>query len=224
MPITDDCYSPIKGIVLRVIQTDSCGYPVTGNSMVTASGFVRATADPQYDTGDRKILRTADDALCVNEKVADALTAFNLQIELCTIDPGLVALTVSPARLLTYSSSPTGTGFALAEGAATQHFSVEIWQRVAGNRACLTGTPKYVYNWWPHNMDGKIGGGYVIGSDPSQLIIGATTRPVSPLWTTTNPWLGAGAVQVVADHWFQNVTTVAPPTASCGIQNYTLGT
>lgn len=220
MPITDVCYGPIKGVVLRVIQTDTCGVPVTGNSMVVASGFVRATADPQYDTGDRKILRTADDALCVNEKVADALTAFNISVELCTIDPGLVALTISPARLLTYSSSPTGTGFAMAEGTSTQHFSLEIWQRVSGRGACLSGSTQYVYNAWPHNVDGKLGGGYVIGSDPSQLIIAADTKAVSPSWTAGLPWLGAGAVSVVADHWFQNVTTVAPPTATCGIQNY----
>lgn len=222
MPITDECYGPIKGIALRVIQTDSCGVPVTGNSMVVAAGFVRATADPQYDTGDRKILRTADDVLCVNDKVADALLAFNLSVELCTIDPGLVALTISPARLLTFSASPTGSGFALQEGTATTHFSLEIWQRISGRNACLTGTTKYVYNAWPHVMDGKIGGGYVIGADPSQLIIAGDTKAVSPSWTAGNPWLGTGAISVNnADHWFQNVTTVAPPTPTCGIQNYT---
>ena len=220
MPATfTRCYTPIKGRVARITVLDVCGLPVTGaaGSQIIIAGFTQATSSAQYETGERTVTRTADDALCVNDKAPDILTNFELNMLFCLIDPGLVANTVSPARLLTSSESPTGTGFAIAEGAATLHWSLEIWQRVAGTEACIGGTTRYVYNAWPHLSDGKLGD-YLISSAPSVLEIQANSLPVNPGWTIGNTWLGAGAVTIVPDHWFQNLTTAAPPTAACGIQ------
>jgi hypothetical protein len=215
------CYSPIKGRVMRVVQLTECGVPVTGSSVVVASGFTQVQSSAQYETGDEHLVKTADAALCVNEKDADILKRFAVTMTLCSIDPGMVASVVSPARLLTASESPTGTGFALAEGAATSHFSLEVWQRVAGSSACdAAGAAQYVYNAWPHLYNGKIGD-YNIAITPSSLEMTAESKPVSTLWTIGNTWLGAGAVSVVQDHWFQNLTTAVPPTAAGGLQDLT---
>jgi hypothetical protein len=214
------CYAPIKGVVFRTILLTSCGVPVTGNSLITHSAFTQVTASAQYETGERHLTKTADSQSCGNDKDPDILTNFELAIDLCSINPGLVANMISPARLLTSSQSPTGTGFAMAEGAATTHFSFEVWQRIRGTAACSGGSTQYAYNAWPHLTDGKLGGDWVIGEAPSTLTIGANSLPVNTLWTAGLPWLGAGAVTVVPDHWFQNLTTVAPPTAFCGIQDY----
>lgn len=219
--ISTICYQPIKGVVFRTILLDSCGIPVTGNSMITHSAFTQVNASAQYETGERYLTKTADSQSCGNDKDPDILTNFELAIDLCSINPGLVANMISPARLLTSSQSPTGTGFAMAEGASVTHFSFEVWQRVRGALACAaSGLPNYVYNAWPHLTDGKLGGDYLIGEAPSTLTIGASSMAVNPLWTAGLPWLGAGAITVVPDHWFQNLTTVAPPTAFCGIQDY----
>jgi hypothetical protein len=185
--------------------------------VIVQSGFTQVASSAQYETGDEYIVKTADGDLCVNEKDADILKRFELTLDLCTVNPGLVANTVSPARLLTFTEAPTGTGFALAEGAATTHFSLEVWQRVAGAAACDTGgNPLYVYNAWPHLTNGKIGD-YTIANEPSTLQITAESKAVSPSWTIGNSWLGVGAVSVVPDHWFQNLTSTAPPTATTGI-------
>lgn len=216
------CYTPIKGRILRVVLLNDCGVPVTGtgSAQVVQSGFVQVQSSPQYETGNEYIQKTADAQLCVNEKDADILKRFELTADLCTIDPGLVANTISPARLLTFSEAPTGTGFAMAEGAATTHFSLEVWQRVSGAGACdPSGLTRYVYNAWPHLVNAKIGD-YTVATDPAQLQIIAESKAVSTLWTVGTSWLGAGAVSVVPDHWFQNLTTVAPPTAACGIASY----
>lgn len=222
MATSTRCYTPIKGRVFRVIALNECGVPITGtgSALITVSGFTQVQSSAQYENGDEYLVKTADAALCVNEKDPDILKRFELTIDVCSIDPGLVANTISPARLLTYSEPPTGTGFALAEGAGTTHFSLEVWQRVAGAGACdPSGVQRYVYNAWPHLLNGKIGD-YNIQTDPSSLQIIAESKAVSTLWTAGNSWLGAGAVSVVADHWFQNLTTAAPPTATCGIQAY----
>jgi hypothetical protein len=216
------CYTPIKGRVMRVVALDTCGNPVTGtgSAQITLSGFTKVDSKAQYEDGDEYIVKTADAALCVNERDASILKRFEVTADLCSIDPGLVANVVSPARLLTYSESPTGTGFALAEGLSTAHFSLEVWQRVSGSGACdPSGAQRYVYNAWPHLYDAKIGD-YSIAASPSQLQFTAQSKAVSTLWTVGNSWLGAGAVSVVQDHWFQNLTTAAPPTAACGVYSY----
>jgi hypothetical protein len=220
--ISTRCYTPIKGLMARVIKLDDCGVPVTGASsgQIVFKGFTKVTGTAQYENGDRQLVRLADGSMCLNEKDPDLLTNFELAIDLCTIDPGLVANTISPARLLTATESPTGTGFAMAEGSATSHWSLEVWQKVAGVNRCISGVTRYVYNAWPHLTDGKLGGDYSIGVEASSLSIGANSLPVSPNWTAGNSWLGASAVSVVPDHWFQNLTTVAPPSELCGIQSY----
>jgi hypothetical protein len=215
-------YNPIKGRILRVTVLNECGIPVTGTAggQVTVSGFTQVGSSAQYETGDEHLVKTADAQLCVNEKDDDILKRFEVTVDLCSISPGLVANTVSPARLLTSSEPPTGTGFALAEGAATTRFSLEVWQRVAGQGACnAAGQPLYVYNVWPNLGNGKIGD-YNIENAPSTLQITAESKAVSPLWTVGNPWLGAGAVTIVPDHWFQNLTSVPPPDEVTGINDY----
>jgi hypothetical protein len=215
-------YTPIKGKVLRVIALNECGVPVTGAgaAQLVMTAFTKVSSKAQYESGDEYLVKTADAQLCVNELDPSILKRFELTTTVCAIDPGLVATVVSPARLLTYSESPTGTGFALAEGLSTAHFSLEVWQRVTGAGACdATGLTRYVYNAWPHLFDAAIGD-YDIAADPSQLEFTAKSKAVSTLWTAGSSWLGAGAIQVVPDHWFQNVTTVAPPAAFGGIGAY----
>lgn len=217
------CYTPIKGLMSRWILLDDCGVPVTGTAgaMIVTKGFTQVAGTAQYEIGERQFTRLADGSSCVNEKDCDVLTHFEVAVDLCSINPGIVANFISPARLLAISETPTGTGFAMAEGCATTHWSLEVWQKVAGPGRCVDGVTRYVYNAWPHLTDGKLGGDYVIGLPPSTLTIGANSLPVSTLWTAGNPWLGVGAVTVVQDHWFQNLTTVAPPTELCRIQDYT---
>lgn len=222
MATVTQCYSPIKGRIMRTVLLNDCGVPVTGvgSAQVVLAGYTQVQSSAQYESGDEFLVRTADGQLCVNEKDPDILKRFEVTVDLCSIDPGLVANVVSPARLLTYSAAPTGTGFALAEGAATTHFSLEVWQRVAGPAACAAGgAALYVYNAWPHLVNGKIGD-YSIANEPSSLQFIAETKAVSPLWTVGVAWLGASAVSVVPDHWLQNLTTVAPPTAACGVASY----
>ena len=211
------CFTPRKARVLRVTLLDECGVPVTGSgsAQIVESGFVQVAPSAQYETGDEHFSKTADAELCVNEKDPDILKRFEITADFCVVNPGLIVNTVSPSRLLTYSESPTGTGFALAEGGSDVHFSLEVWQRVAGSAACdAAGQQQYVYNAWPHMTNGKIGD-YNISVEPSVLQIIAESKAVSPLWTIGEDWLGAGAVQVIPDHWFVNLTTVEPPTAAC---------
>lgn len=211
------CASPIKGTVLRLTLVDTCGVPVTGASskQITSSGFIQVQMAPQYEDGEEFIQRTADGSLCVNEKDAPFLKRMQLTSDFCQVDPDLPTL-VSNARRLTSAPPVSGTGFAWKTGPQNAHFSIEAWQRVAGSGACdPSGLQRFIYHTWPNVGNVQLGQ-YTIQNGTSTLQLIAETFDVSSLWTLGNAWLG-GPPQSTLEHWLWNITTVVPPTPSCGL-------
>lgn len=214
------CGSPILGTVLRVISLNSCGVPVTGTSSasIVMDGFTQVQDAPQYDTGDRKILRLANGNLCHNKKLPDVFTNDALTIDFCVWNPGLIVNTIG-GRLLTATESPTGTGTAYGEGLTAKHFSLELWQEIDGIGACdATGTQRYFYHAWPHLSDAKRGQN-TMSNDPTLVQLIANSFSASTLWTAGASWLGAAQI-VAGDHYLWNQTTTAPPTSTCLIADY----
>lgn len=222
------CGTPIQGRIMRVIALNSCGVPVSGTAsaggaggvaQIVMDGFTQVQQSPQYEDGSRKVTRKANGQVCVNELLEPSiLTEIKATIDMCVTNPGLVVATLN-ARLLTATLSPTGTGFAIAEGITNSHFSLEVWQNLTGDLACdpVTGQQLYAYNAWPHLWNAKFGDA-TLGADPTMLQLIAQTKKASPLWAVGAPWLG-GSPQST-DHWLYNITSTAPPASACSLANY----
>jgi hypothetical protein len=215
------CAAPIKGTHLRLIKVNSCGTPVTGASsaVIVSKSFVQVAMEPVYEDGEEIIQKTADGSLCVNEVGDDTLKRFNLTIDLCSVDPELVAYALGGRLLSVGSPLVTGAGFAVPEGTPTGHFSLEVWQEVAGVAACdESGDVNYIYNAWPHVGAGRLGT-YTIQNGVTQLQLQVKTHAPSLLWGTGpgtgTSWITPAAVESL-DHWLWAVTSTAPPTEACG--------
>ena len=225
MTVAIRCANPIQGSIIRVTSLTACGVPVTGTSDADASpgqivmdGFTQVGQTFAYEEGERKFVRKANGQPCVNfQGEEDALTEVEVTIDLCLWNPGLVVAAIN-ACLLTYSESPTGTGFAVMEGIGGKHFSLELWTPLAGDDACdpTTGLARYGYNAWPHLWNGHFGD-TTFNADPHMMQIIAKSKKVSQFWTLGNTWLGSGAIAGCPGHWFWNNTSVAPPAAACVI-------
>ncbi len=216
------CASPIKGRVFRMVKVDTCGVPVTGATAlaVATSSFVQVQMAPQYEDGVEFFERTASGTACVNQKDAPTLKRMQLTVDFCAVDPDLAAYILS-AREIATTAPVSGYGFALSEGTPTNHFSLEVWQEVAGAGACTAGgAQQYVYNAWPNVGNAQLGQ-YTIENGRSTLQIVCETFAASTLWGDgpgTATWLPAsGSNNVVGtEHWIWNITTTAPPSAQCG--------
>lgn len=216
------CAAPIKGTMMRMVKVDACGVPVTGASslVVVTKGFVQVEMEPQYEDGEEFFERIADGTACVNEKDDPILKRIQNTIQYCEIDP-IMAAYIASMRLLDVTEPPvTGTGFAMSEGAPTNRYSLEVWQRVAGSGACdASGVQRYIYNAWP-NLGATQVGTYTIENGRSTLEITSETKAPSTLWGdgpgTGTSWLPVGETVSALDHWLWNITTNAPPTALCG--------
>jgi hypothetical protein len=224
MSATATCATPIKGSMYRLVKLDACGSPVTGaSSMVIASkGFVQVQMDPQYEDGTEFFERTADGTPCVNQMDDPVLKRFQLTMDFCEINQTGAAYMAS-MRELTTGGGATGVGFAAMEGQATNRWSLEVWQQVAGAGQCdpVTGLQRYIYNAWPNVGSAKLGP-YNIALARSTLQIIGTTRAASVVtgigWGDgpgTTTWLPAGVTAGSTDHWMWNVTTTAPPAPAC---------
>lgn len=221
MPTPQLCTSPVQGQILRVIKLNACGVPVTGvgSAQLVMDAWTQVQASPQYDTGDRKVTRKANGALCTNFKIQDQFTNDEVTIDFCAWNPSLIVNTIG-ARLLTGSFAPTGAGFAHGTWAnATQaHWSLEVWGIGDGLSCNAAGQTLFNYWAWPHLSDGKKGD-YTIGSDPTSLQIIANTLDASPLWTAGAAWLNSVPL-VQGDHQLEILTTVLPPVATCTLLDY----
>lgn len=215
------CVSPIKARVIRLIKLDSCGIPVSGvagagSAVVVSDGFVSVSATPEYEEGEEFLVKKADGTLCVSDKDPDELKRVGLEVAVCTLDPDLLVVATGE-RLLTTSPGPSGTGVAYGDGQNTARFSLEIWQPVAGAGACdPSGLQQYVYWAWPNVGNAHITD-HTFENGVFQYGFSAETKAANILWASrigATTWF-TGATQT-GEHWLHNVTTTAPPTATCG--------
>lgn len=213
--MTSQCIAPIKAQVMRITRLDQCGLPVTGASsaQVTSDSFVSIKNTPSWEDGKHYMLKKANAQPCVNEKDPSFLNWLEQEIELCTLDQDMI-ITVSGERLL--STSTTGTGVAAGEGLLTARYSMEVWQPTPG--CTPSGLPLYVYWAFANCFDAKIQD-FTFIDDVFTYKWKNFTKRANVGWniaSTGANWLPAGFQFTGTEHWAFNVTSVAPPTASCG--------
>jgi hypothetical protein len=217
------CASAIQARVMRMIKLDVCGNPVTGASsaVVVTDGFVSIEPSPQYLDGEEHQQRKANGALCLYAKDPSELTRVDLAIKWCVMDPDAIVI-VTGERLL--STTATGTGVAFGEGQLTAHFSLEVWQPVVGAGACTaSGLPQFIYWAFPNVTNTKVQQ-FTFENAPLQFATSSETQAAGLLWGdgpgSAGPWapLTSGAVfdNSQREHFLWNITSVAPPTSTCG--------
>jgi hypothetical protein len=210
-PAPKVCATPIKGTVMRLTQTDVTGVSLGTLTIVTKS-FTQVVMSPTYQEGVEFFERTADGPIIVNLPEPPQMARLQLQVNLCMIDPDAAPAMLSARELMT-GPPVSGMGFALMEGVASPHFSLEVWQQVSGANSCdPAGNQRWVYNAWPHCYNTRVSG-YTVSNDRSTLTFACETASIldaSGPWTAYLPAGAAGQAQPL-DRWLWNVTTLAPP-------------
>lgn len=215
------CVTPIKGTTMRVMGLNTCGGAVTGaaSAVIVEAGFISAKPSPQYEEGTEFTQKTANGILCVNQKDPGQLKRVMLDTLWCIMDPDLIVV-MTGSRLIT-SGATTGTGAFFNDSVISPHFSLEIWQQVAGRNACnAAGLQQYVYWAFPHVNNAQVGD-WTVENAALQFNLKAETLAVGTPWggfPTASPpslYLSGGAF-VAGEHYAYNVSTNAPPAAGCG--------
>ena len=221
------CFRPLRGKRIRLTALDVCGrYPDPGaeNAQAVTNGYVTVTLTSEVEDGTEIFTRLADGNVCVNEMFAPTFKRFNVEIEFCGVDPGVLALTTNAEVYQDYAGDDAG--ITVPEGTVDGLFAFEIWTGLAG-AVCASGDEEASgYMLLPMVNAGVLGdievtednavtfsmtggftkGGNAWGVGPYDVVSDSGTP--SPLPTPLDPF----------DHLLIMLTGVAPPPAACGLQ------
>ena len=211
------CAAPIQAQVARFTRVDACGVPITGelSAQITTDSFTQIENAPNYEEGQRFLLRKANGEPCVNQRAPGFFNWLEQTVTLCTLDPDLIAAVTGEQQI---TDSDEATGNTYGEGLLTARFSLEVWQPVAGDAACdESGAQQYVYWAFPNLGDAQIQN-FTFQNDAFTFAFRDTSRRTSPLWDIGDAWLGdvPASAWDPGKHFANNITTVEPPVAACG--------
>lgn len=223
------CFTPVLGKRIRVTSLDQCGtVPASGTegAVVATNGFISLTLSSEIEDGAEIITRKADGSLCVNEMTAASFKRFNLEMEFCGVDPGLLSLVTNGEAYLDYNGDTAG--IVIPEGTIETKFALEMWSGLSG-AACPTGvdiTECSGYLLLPFVQSGVLGDIEINGED-------AITFSMTGAFTKGGNGWGVGPYNVVldgsdpaplptaldpGDHLLLMETCVSPPASVCGLQ------
>ena len=125
-------FTPVLGRRLRVSEVDSSGKVIPGpegNHIVT-EGFITVTLSAEVEDGAEIIQKNANGSLCVNEKQPNSFKRFNVDIELCGVNPALLAMLTNAE---VYPNSGDTQGIVVPEGPIEKWVAIELWTGIAGD-------------------------------------------------------------------------------------------
>lgn len=212
------CVAPIKAQTARFTLLGVCGELITGSgsAQITTNSFTEISNTPNYEEGQRFLLRKANGEPCVNQRDAGFFNWLEQTTTLCSLDPDLLAAVTGEPVITDGSDNITGVIF--GEGLLNNHFSLEVWQPVSGEGACTPGgQQRYVYWAFPHVIDAQIQE-FTFQNDTFTFGYSSITRAAHETWTIGDPWLADAPVSSwgPGKHYAFNITTEPPPEVACG--------
>lgn len=218
--MVSNCVSAIQARVARFVKLDTCGAVVSGASsaVVVTDGFISIEAAPQFLAGEEHQQRKASGALCLYKKDPSELTRVELTAKFCVMDPDALVI-LTGERLLTSSNGVTGTGVAFGEGQLTSRYSLEVWQPVVGPGECdpTTGAQRFIYWAFPNCGNSQVDN-WTLQNGNLEFTVKSETQRANVGWAdgpgSAGPWFNG--VIASNEHFLYNVTTLAPPIATCG--------
>ncbi len=228
MTDTAKCYPLIRGRSLRVTRLDSCGNLILGPSeQVTSKGYVTVQLTPEYDAGTTVQTVNASGQTCIRDVPAQIFLDYQVQVELCGVDPDLIVLLTGNPVVQSDDTTPLSIGFRVNSGTdlSVVRFALEVWAGTGDQ--CASGLVEYGYFLLPMVQGGTIDA-FTIQNDAINFTINNAvtkdgnnwgvgiydiqldhTGAPSPLFEAMDP----------KDHLHHQLVNVAPPTVdACGAQ------
>ena len=219
------CLKPLRGKVARITKLDSCGTPVTGaKSQVVTDGFISVEGQIQIESPQEYKQKNANDVFLYNSRGKPLIKWIDLTLNFGKVDPECYNLVTGSPIELNDNATPDAVGFRIREGVSA-FFALELWTDLEG-ASCVAGVAQYGYMLLPFVKDAVPGNftwqndvisfpvqsartdhGSNWGVGPYNVInkLSAPTGP-SPLLAPIDP----------LDHMVMELTTLAPPSPTCG--------
>jgi hypothetical protein len=219
------CLKPVRGKVARITKLDSCGTPVLGaKSQVVTDGFISVEGQIQLEDPQEYKLKNANDTFLYNSRGRYLIKWIDLTLNFGKVDPELLNLITGSPIELNDAVTPEAVGWRIRENTYA-NFALELWTDLEG-LACVGGTAAYGYMLLPFVKDAVVGNWtwqndvitFPVQSARTEHGSGWGVGPynvVNKLTGTTGPAPLLVAIDPL-DHMLMELTTVAPPSPTCG--------
>jgi hypothetical protein len=224
------CFQSLQGLALRATLLDSCCNPVEGAcSTVVSESYISLTLTAEIEAADEFTVKLANGTLCLSETGSPTLKRYSVSAVICRADPDLLNIFAGLGAVLDFDGNVVGFEVpnSLSDGAK---FALEFWTRVPSDTCEPGQAQQYLYWLLPCLSDGQIGN-FTVQNGPMDFTLTANA-------TASSTW-GMGPYDVVAQDiggtpgpllapvpddvpLHCQLTTVAPPTETCGCQPLTL--
>jgi hypothetical protein len=223
--MANNCFSLVRGRVMRVTRLDGCGNVVAGaDASVVSDGFITVGLTAQTDEGTTISVTNAAGKVCILDEPCPAFLGYDVGIEFCGVNPALYNLLTCQPLVMGGSGGADAVGFRVNSGinACDCGFALEVWSSVPAG-ACEPGAgANFGYFLIPFVKGGLIGD-FTIGNDAVNFSLTGASSKDGSAW-------GVGPYDVVndgtadgpladaideKDHLHMQLTTVPPPESDC---------
>lgn len=221
------CLKPVGGTRFRVTKTDACGTPLTGvgSCSVVSDGLVSIERNAEYADPDQFIVKNAGGRVCLKYRTKPQFLWYTFNITFCEVDPDLYSLLTGSTIALNDAITPDHIGFRTDEVTmGTTYYALEVWTLLAGEE-CDTDVP-YGYFVAPFVGEGTVGTPLTFENGPVSFTVNNARTMGGGQWGVGPYDVMRGAVSglpiplvqpiLSTEHDNFQITTLAPPAASCG--------
>jgi hypothetical protein len=213
--MADQCFSMVRGRVMRATRLDGCGrVKASGCSAIVSEGFVSVAFTANIDEGEEITVTNASGKTCVRDTPVPRLSNYTLVITFCEVSPELYAMLTGQSVVFNANGDAVGFRVNTDVDPSDSGFALEVWSNVPGvtcGSAIDQGT--YGYTLVPF-VQGGVLGDFTIENNAVTFTISNATTKSGGSWSS-GPYdvvAGAGTDEV------QTVTVTGSPTGG----NYTL--
>lgn len=224
--MSSQCFSLVRGRALRVTKLDGCGRVILGaGSQVSTEGFISVGFTANTEEGETISVTNAAGKVCILDEPSPSFTGYSLEVSFCGVDPELFSL-MTGQKVVLNAAGTDAIGFRMNSGInlGSKGFALELWSSVPVAACDASGGASFGYFLVPFIQGGVLGDFTVENGAINFTLTGATSKD-------GNEW-GVGPYDVVRDddglagpllealdskdHLHMQLTTVAPPTPTCG--------
>lgn len=151
------CVSMARGKMMRLTKLDDCGAIVSGaGGTLTAKAFISGTFTPNYADAEEITQQDANGDLCIDDRSPVALRWIDIELTVCTEDPGMINLITGDPVVLDDAATPNTVGFRI-DGAVSgsADFALEMWAGISGQACTSGGFVNYGYFLFPWVKDAQ---------------------------------------------------------------------
>ena len=227
------CWSSIRGKRVRATKTDSCCAPIASATcgQIVTDGFISVKYSPEIESGEDIVLKNADGAACVTDRGCDFLKYYTVEIEFCRVDPDLFTFMTGQPTVVDFFGNSVGNRVNTSitcEGG----FSLETWSDIPNQACSSTGTKSYGYFLIPCITHATVGDFTIENAAATFTIKGFSRAPanwgIGPFDVVANNAAGLAGPLLTpiqpTEHLHLQLTTIAPPAASCGCKPLAVNT